>query len=246
MSRTIFRKVVLVIMAAAVSMSFTACMRNLDVKNAGEIADLLKQKYGVEFAVKSIGDRLSSGNGATVTAYCYPKDNNSILFEAKMHVSGELVSDNYLAAVLEEEARKLIETAYEENGITAAADVTILRLPEDGGIQGKSLSQVVAANPSILLSFTTVMHEDCDAEAVYDTTTSILRSLYSGDQGMSLGTTIWKYGNDAYQECISVMQGVPHIDRTFLESKAPLSKINVAIKDGQVTIDRETFLENFR
>ena len=124
-----FRTTTLVLIAMAVSalsMSFIACKLN----DADELANLLEKKYGVEFVVKSIGNRLADGETYTVKAFCYPKNNDKVVFEAVMGAGRELISDTYPVRLLEIEAKERIDRKFSENGIKAIADVSISRLPE--------------------------------------------------------------------------------------------------------------------
>ena len=136
------RKVVL-IMVAALSMSFTACMRNLDTNNAEEVANLLGQKYGIEFGVKSIGNRLASDKADTVTAYCYPKNNEKVVFEAVMSIDRKLVSDNYLVRLLEKEAKEIIEKRFAENEIEATVLVSVSHLSSSATLNADLASVII-------------------------------------------------------------------------------------------------------
>lgn len=239
------RKVVLVIMAAALSMSFTACMRNLDSNNAEEVAKLLGQKYGIEFEVKSIGNRLASDKADTVTAYCYPKNNEKVIFEAVMNVERELVSDDYPVRLLEIAAKEKIEAEFSDKGIEATVAVSIARLPSSENILDANLADIISKNPELSLTFTTVLCDGADARKTYDTVIALMEELYSGNPKMSLGTTIWKYSKDAYSSCSAEMNSIPDISKTALEQYEPISKVNVAIVEGKINTDYETFQNKF-
>lgn len=239
------RKVVLVIMAAALSMSFTACMKNLDSNNAEEVANLLGQKYGIEFEVKSIGNRLASDKADTVTAYCYPKNNEKVIFEAVMNVERELVSDDYPVRLLEIAAKEKIEAEFSKNSIEATVAVSIARLPSNEDLLDANLADIISENPELSLTFTTVLCDGADARETYDTVIALLEELYSGNPKMSLGTTIWKYSNDAYSKCSDEMNSIPDISKTVLEQYDPISRVNVALVEGEINTDYEKFENNF-
>ena len=239
------RKVVLVIMAAALSMSFTACMKNLDSNNAEEVANLLGQKYGIEFEVKSIGNRLASDKADTVTAYCYPKNNAKVIFEAVMNVERELVSDDYPVRLLEIAAKEKIEAEFSEKSIEATVAVSIARLLSNENLFDANLADIISENPELSLTFTTVLCDGADARKTYDTVIALLEELYSGNPKMSIGTTIWKYSNDAYSKCSDEMNSIPDISKTVLEQYDPISRVNVALVEGEINTDYEKFENNF-
>lgn len=239
------RKVVLVIMAAALSISFTACMRNLDSNNAQEVTNLLNQKYGIEFEVKSIGNRLATDKADTVTAYCYPKDNEKVIFEAVINVDRELISDDYPIRLLEVAAKEKIEGKFSEKGINATVAVSIARLLGSDNLLGVNLSDIIAEYPELSLTFTTVLCDGADSRETYDTVVGLLEELYSGNPKMSIGTTIWKYSSDTYANCSDEMNSIPDISKTALEQYEPISKVNVAIVEGKINTDYETFQNKF-
>ena len=100
------------VIAMAALMNFTSCLRALNKTNAGDIERLLQEKYGIEFQVISIGNRLASPSMDTVTAYCSPKNNNRVVFEAKMNTNNELVSDNFPNRVIDVQAEDYIENYF--------------------------------------------------------------------------------------------------------------------------------------
>lgn len=243
--KNVLRKVVIIIMAAALSMSFTACMRYLDRNNAEEVAKLLGQKYGIEFEVQSIGNRLASDKADTVTAYCYPKNNAKVIFEAVMNVERELVSDDYPVRLLEVAAKEKIEAEFSGKGIEATVAVSVARLPITENLLDANLTDIISANPELSLTFTTVLCESADARETYDAVVALLEELYSGNPNMSLGTMIWKYSNDAYSKCSNEMNSIPDISKTVLEQYKPISKVNIAIVNGEINTTYETFEDNF-
>lgn len=243
--KSTLRKVALVIMAAALSVSFTACMKKLDSNNAEEVANLLGQKYGIEFEVKSIGNRLASDKADTVTAYCYPKNNKQVIFEAVMNVERELVSDDYPVRLLEIAAKEKIEAEFSEKGIEATVAVSIARLPSSENLLDANLADIISENPELSLTFTTVLCDGAEARKTYDTVIALLEELYSGNPKMSLGTTIWKYSNDAYSKCSDEMNSIPDISKTVLEQYDPVSRVNVALVEGEINTDYEKFENNF-
>lgn len=226
--------------------SFVSIMRKLDLDNAYEIAELLNKKYEAVFDVKAIGNRLASDRVDKVKAYCCPKDNEDLLFEAVMNVERELVSDDYPACLVEAQAKEIIEKAFEGKGIRAFADVSVSRVPFDETMVGMKLCDVIGSFPTLSLTFTTIMCEGADARDAYDTVVSLLGEFYSGNPDMLLGTTIWKYNDEAYEECCRKAKSVPSINMTALEKQNPTAKVTVAFVNGAVNTDFEGFEKSFK
>lgn len=239
-----FRKAVLIIMAA-LSVNFSACVKELNNSNAQEIVDLLNQKYGIEFEVKSIGNRLASNKMDTVTAYCYPTENEKILFKAVMNIQRELVEDNYPVRVFEITAGEFIEEKFKANGIEAVVAVSAARLSTDIELLGTDVEDVIERYPDMSLTFTTILRDDADSKKVYETVVGILEELYSGTPEMSLGTMIWKYSAADYEECEKEVLSTPDISNTVLEQHKPISKVNLAIVKGELNKNYDTFRSMF-
>lgn len=240
--KSMIRKVALVIMAAALSMSFTACLNALNQNSAKDISNLLKNKYGQEFEVLSIGNRLASDRADTVTARCCPKDDPSIVFDAVMNVKRELVSDNYAIRILEVDAQKHIEKRFKESGIAATVIVSIARLPGTEDFSGMRYDDLVPEHSDLSFTFTTIIREDADPKSVFDTVSALLSEYYTGNSKMLLGTTIWKYAESEYAECSAKMSGLPSISETVLKQYNPISSVTVAIVDGSLNTDYGRFV----
>ncbi len=239
--KKIIRKVVLILMAAAM-MNFTACIRELDLNNAREVEKLLEEKYGMEFEVKSIGNRLASDGADTVTAYCSPKNNDKVQFTAKMHVSKTLVSDDYPVSLLEYQAKEIMEDLYEKNGITATVTVSVGKLADWNETGEVDVKQVIEEHPEMALSFITAVNETAEPKGLYDAAVTILKEFYSGNPKMLLGTTIWKMKEEDYISCAEEMNRRPNISKTFFEMKGALASVNVAMTEGGISKDYEEFL----
>lgn len=239
------RKAVLVIMAIVSSVSFTSCMRDLDRTNSDEVADLLQTKYGTEFIVDSIGNRLASDRADTLTAYCHPKENEKVVFEAVMNTSRELVSDNYPKRLLEIKAKDRIEAEFSANGINANVSVSLSKLTVQIDPETADLDQVIKDNPALSLTFSTIVCNYNDASQIYAAVVSILQGLYSEDPEMQLGTTVWNLSESTYQNCADEMNKRPSVDKTFLESFDPLCHATISITDGLLNVSEEEFCEAF-
>lgn len=242
---TTFGKVVLVIMAAALSMNFIAFMRKLDTSNAQEVRDLLNQKYGMEFEVQSIGNRLASDKADRVTAFCYPKNNEKVIFKAIMNVRRELVSDDYPVRLLEVQAKEIIEKEFHEKGMKATVAVSLARLPDNEKLLGLDFRDVISDHPELSLTFSTVLCDGPGVRETYDTVVALLEGFYSGNPRMSLGTTIWKYSGNTYVDCSNEINSIPDISKTVLEQYGPISKVNIAIVGGIINTDYDKFKKEF-
>lgn len=241
----ILKRTAVLFMTATILFCFTSCFYGFDKNDARDIEKLLEQKYGIEFEVTSIGNRLTNPSSNTVTAYCHPKNNDKVIFEAVMSTNKELVSDDYRKCLLETEAKDIIEERFSKNGIEATVDVSISRLIISDDLSDKNLAQVITDCPTISLTFTTVISDKADLNSTYEVTKEILYEFYSGNTEMLLGTSIWRYDEKAYKQCTSEMNNIPTIAKTALEDYNPISNVNLAIRNGKINKNLEEFSKEF-
>lgn len=239
------RKAVLVIMVAASTVSFSACIGEMNKKNAEEVAGLLQEKYAAEFVVDSIGNRLASDRADNLTAYCHPKDDPDVVFEAKMNVDRELIYDDYPESILENELREYIVGAFGARGVKAGASVSAAKMQKPAELLYPDFKTVISENPEMYVTFSTVVGSDADPEKTYDAVCEILNDLYSGNEKMGLGTTIRIIDEAKLDECISKMNSLPYVSKTFFNQFDPLGSINVAMVNGEISISKSDFIKEF-
>ena len=186
-----FRKVVLLIMVAAISTNFSSCIKNLNQSNASEVAILLREKYGEEFIVHSIGDRLASDGANVLTAYCSSKSKSNVIFEARMNSEKELVYDNYPIKILCDQARGLINNNLDKTKNNYYTTVSISKLIRDVDPSNADISKVIIENNGLLLTFDIYICECIEADSLYDEILSTFQYFYNLDKTISIGAKVW-------------------------------------------------------
>lgn len=241
--KKIFKKLVLIIMASTLAVGLTSCGNS----HAQDAKKALKEKYGIEFTVTFVMDGMSSDStmAGKYRVYCHPKDDESVQFEAIMSKSGSLISDKYLCSLFAKEADDIINQYYAEKGIKATAESLITGVPQSAEICGKQLNQVISEYPTISLVFSTVVCEGVDPRFLYDSVVELLNSFYSGNPEMGLGTMIWKYDENSYEECVAEFDKYAFTNSTTLEQHNPISNISIAIRDGELATSYEEFIETY-
>ncbi|MGN0378246.1 MAG: hypothetical protein ACI4EU_01505 [Butyrivibrio sp.] len=72
-----------------------------------------------------------------------------------------------------------------------------------------------------------------------------LNSFYNGNPEMGLGTMIWKYDENSYEECVAEFDKYAFTYSTTLEQHNPISSIAIAINDGELATSYEEFIEAY-
>lgn len=239
--KNLIRKVVILVMAAALSSGFAGCVKSMLSDNEKVIKAHLQSTYDSEFEVVSVGNVLASSSMDTATAYCYPKNDPELLFEVKMKTDKSAFSDNYPIRRLEFEAKKDIEDAFAKQGITATVDVFINGYAKSIDPVNDDFDAILKQCAFQSLSFTTLMCEGADALQTYDAITAILNDFHGRNPQMALGSTLWKYDESNYAACAALLKSAPHLTLSQLQKYQPLADVNVALLDGAFNTDFAAF-----
>ena len=233
------------VIVVATMMSFTSCLQGLNKANAGDIEKLLQEKYGTEFQVISIGNRLASPGMDTVTAYCRPVNDSRIVFEAKMNTENQLVSDGFVKRVVEVQAEKDLEKFFSAQGVQASVYANITPVPENTDYRSADYLQIIKNTPDISLTFKTVVSESKKDKKLYQAISAALMNYYQMNNSIQCGTGAYNIRADKYEECVEKMRTGSYPSKTFFEGYDPIGSAVVAVVDGKVNVDLRDFQNEF-
>lgn len=92
-------------------------------KNTGkQITSQLKKKYKIDFKVKKIGNRIGCD---TVTAYCYPENDENFIFKADMNLKNLELKDNLIKRIVSSKLIPDFNSSLEIVGIRAATSLIL-------------------------------------------------------------------------------------------------------------------------
>ena len=114
--KTMIKRLGVISMAFMVAANMAACI-GLDQIQAKQVEQALEARYGEEFKVTRIGNRLGSGEPDTVEAYCHPVANPDIVFRARIDIDGNLLNDPYPSAVLKYQMEEYLMQSFEADGM---------------------------------------------------------------------------------------------------------------------------------
>ena len=114
--KTMIKRMSVIAMAFMVAANMAACI-GLDQIQARQVEQALEARYGEEFKVTRIGNRLGSGEPDTVEAYCHPVANPDIVFRARIDIDGNLLNDPYPSAVLKYQMEEYLMQSFEADGM---------------------------------------------------------------------------------------------------------------------------------
>ena len=110
------KRMSVIVMAFMVAANMAACI-GLDQIQAKQVEQALEARYGEEFKVTRIGNRLGSGDPTTAEAYCHPVANPDIVFRARIDIDGNLLNNTYTSAVLDYQMEEYLMQSFEADGM---------------------------------------------------------------------------------------------------------------------------------
>ena len=114
--KTMIKRMSVIVMAFMVAANMVGCI-GLDQIQAKQVEQALEARYGEEFKVTRIGNRLGSGEPDTAEAYCHPVANPDIVFRARIDIDGNLLNDPYPSAVLKYQMEEYLMQSFEADGM---------------------------------------------------------------------------------------------------------------------------------
>ncbi len=221
-------------------MSFLGCQYSMNFSNASKIEKLLEEKHGIDFEIKSVS-KVTDSKDVTV-AYCYPKENENAVFEARLDSnSKELLSDGYPSRILELEAKELLEKKFNDNGIEATAAAKLLNIPKEATLKNVKLQQLISDYPDLLLNFKVIVRENASPEKVYSVSAEALTALYSGNEDMTLGISIWKLDTQSYEQAKGKMNSSPDVIASDIVYDTDFAMVHLEMFKGKINMDYNEF-----
>ena len=114
--KTMIKRMSVIAIAFMVAANMVGCI-GLDQIQARQVEQALEARYGEEFKVTRIGNRLGSGEPDTAEAYCHPVANPDIVFRARIDIDGNLLNNPYPSAVLEYQMKEYLMQSFEADGM---------------------------------------------------------------------------------------------------------------------------------
>ena len=202
--KKIIKRIGVIVMAFMVAANMAACI-GLDQIQAKQVEQALEARYGEEFKVTRIGNRLGSGEPDTVEAYCHPVANPDIVFRARIDIDGNLLNNPYPSAVLEYQMEEYLMQSFEADGMevqingylamgNAVGDFTEIDVKAEDAV-AQSVQYGLCYCMKIAMKDTGNNEEM--AEAIYHSAESVLDI----DENIRVCMMVYIIEADRYEEC---------------------------------------------
>ena len=202
--KKIIKRMSVIAIAFMVAANMVGCI-GLDQIQARQVEQALEARYGEEFKVTRIGNRLGSGEPDTVEAYCHPVANPDIVFRARIDIDGNLLSEGYIGATLRNQMKEYLMQSFEADGMevqinghfdmsNAVGDYKEIDVWAEDAV-AQSVQYGICYSMDIAMKDTGNNEEM--AEAIYHSAESVLDI----DENINVLLGVYIIESDRYEEC---------------------------------------------
>ena len=233
--KTMIKRMSVIVMAFMVAANMAACI-GLDQIQARQVEQALEARYGEEFKVTRIGNRLGSGEPDTVEAYCHPVANPDIVFRARIDIDGNLLSEGYIGATLRNQMKEYLMQSFEADGMevqingyftmgNAVGDYTEIDVKaEDAMAQSAQYGVCYCMN----IAMKDTGNNEEMAEAIYHSAESVLNI----DENIRVFMVAYVIESDRYDECKEFARQYDTISSQEYYNHGAIREVVERVNDG--------------
>lgn len=197
-----------------------------------EISDViikkLYEKYQVEFVVKMIGNRYGTNTNDTVTTFCYPKDNERLIFTTILNREQTILEDDYMLRSVTFELEESIKKEFEKNNIDAFAKIEII---------GKNtLDEFLTVQEFIdkFDNFNFLAYIVSKNKTSNEVLNNVYKNLENKYPNIYLKSLIYMLEENGFCECLEIAQVRPIITETIIRNYSVIDEAIMKIVDKQI------------
>ena len=233
--KTIIKRMSVIAIAFMVAANMAACI-GLDQIQAKQVEQALEARYGEEFKVTRIGNRLGSGEPDTAEAYCHPVANPDIVFRARIDIDGNLLSEGYIGATLRNQMKEYLMQSFEADGMevqingyftmgNAVGDYTEIDVKaEDAMAQSAQYGVCYCMN----IAMKDTGNNEEMAEAIYHSAESVLNI----DENIRVFMVAYVIESDRYDECKEFARQYDTISSQEYYNHGAIREVVERVNDG--------------
>ncbi len=233
--KTIIKRMSVIAIAFMVAANMAACI-GLDQIQAKQVEQALEARYGEEFKVTRIGNRLGSGEPDTAEAYCHPVANPDIVFRARIDIDGNLLSEGYIGATLRNQMKEYLMQSFEADGMevqingyftmgNAVGDYTEIDVKaEDAMAQSAQYGVCYCMN----IAMKDTGNNEEMAEAIYHSAESVLNI----DENIRVFMVAYVIESDRYDECKEFARQYDTISSQEYYNHGAIREVVEGVNDG--------------
>lgn len=194
------------------------------------IAEKLKDKYNEEFCVKMLGNRYGTATNDFVCAYCFPKNNEKVLFNAQLNKEQTILEDDYYLKKVSCKLQDTFEDNFKKKDIDIIAKIKIIglnKLEEDINLE-KFVESFENVNFLTKIVCTEKISED------------VLKDVYSNIEkiykNINLKSAVYFIDNNDFNELKRLSKKTPELTDSIIQKCNVKEERLIKISDGNIVI----------
>ncbi len=221
----------------AISLLASIGCTSLNHNQAAEIEEKLHAKYGIDFTVTAIGDRIGTGS---VKAYCSPSDDKSLVFEARMKNSDSSLFDTYVPRLIGREVEELIKKQFAEAGITVEVFAELSGVDYSVfGAKEIKLSDFLSDYEPTGFTSDIIMESSCAEDTgIGEKLVSIYFGIYE-QLNVKFASEIHLISDDEFEKCCEKLQKSPTLNDTFFMDYSVSNTFLLSCEENKVSKSEE-------
>ena len=203
-----------------------------EADTATSVKKKLNEKYGIEFDVTAMGDRINTG---TATLYCFPKDNDNVHFTVIYDYSNKSITDDYLARKSAVEIDKELMDISTESTVDFAsltafydADYTALNGSEN------AFNFIKTSGATELYIHLAVNADEITNEESAQKVIDALETISHKYDSIDILAVTFFLKQDEYVKCVEELSKRTTVNDDWFKSYSPISNINIKLEEGKV------------
>lgn len=224
----------------AMSLLSLAGCNQINEDTSKKVVSLLEEKYGEQFVVVKIGNRL---NTDTVTTYCHSEKRNDLMFTATMGNDGKIITDDYISRIIGRELEDEIISKFSAEGIDVQPYASIYNpngMPEKADVTLKNF--VSQYHPEMFI-VNMVLSDKLDAPESSEQLQSVMKELFTL-VSVPLQFKVKVIPADMFEECREFMKDEPIYNETQIKQNFTIMSAFAVNSDSQGVNMVEDFYSN--
>lgn len=221
------RKAVIILMAVITTISMSACSK-INSETAADVCNALKAKYGEDFEVTQIGDRL---NSSTATTYVHPVNNSDIVFTARIDRSGNVV-DDYVNNIIMNSLEHDLVAKLSNSGFISVANAVVTEddvIETDRNLDPNTFVKKNGLESVLVRVVFDYKNEDAE---------TIISALEQATNKYEFDLVISAYfmNHDSFTQCENDFKTYPSVGATKIDSYSPLFSVKTVLSGGKSSV----------
>jgi len=207
----------------------------IDKDTASQITTALQEKYGEEFKCDSIGNRFGTATNDTVTGYCYPTEDSSVLFKVVMNKDGHLVEDTFIPSYVSNLLENAIVEEFQTQKVIAHVNASVYGYEEINkfsSVKDLTINNFLQEESGSKFSAHIIIDESSGMEKLGASINDVYLKISEKYPQLSLGAQIKIISDTDFLECAKAMDASPTVSKTLFEKYDVKGGVIVGIQNG--------------